>query len=283
MTPRSAAAARMVRRTFFNVFAWSVVGVIAFPLVWMVLTSLKPGPELFAVPPTFWPREPTLDHFAKLLFRTPFPTFFKNSVIVASLTTLLVIVVATLGAYSLTRFRYRGRQLAGQAILFTYLLPSVVLVIPLYLIMASLGLANTHTSLVLCYTTFALPFAMWLLRSFIAAIPIDLELAAMVDGASRLRAFVDVVIPQALPGIISTALFTFIVSWNEYLFALVLINRQQMKTLPPGAITMLISGFNIEWALVMAASVMMSLPLVISFVFMQKHLTRGFGAGAVKG
>jgi multiple sugar transport system permease protein len=167
--------------------------------------------------------------------------------------------------------------------LFTYLLPSVVLIIPLYILMVWLGIANSLFSLVLAYTSFALPFALWLLRSFMASIPDDLEHAALVDGASRMEAFIDVILPQTLPGIISTSLFTFILAWNEYLYALVLVNRDQLRPLTTGVITMLTSAFNIEWSLLMAASVMMSLPLIVIFAFLQKHLTRGFGAGAVKG
>jgi len=138
-------------------------------------------------------------------------------------------------------------------------------------------------SLVIAYTTFALPYALWLLRSFMSAIPADLEAAAMVDGASRFRAFIDVILPQAAPGIISTALFTAILAWNEYLFALVLINSDASRPLTTGVMNMLVTSFNIEWSLLMAASVMMSVPLLVVFVFLQKYLTRGFGAGAVKG
>ena len=139
--------------------------------------------------------------------------------------------------------------------LFTYLLPSVVLIIPLYLLMVQVGLANTIASLVIAYTTFALPYALWLLRSFMAGIPEDLESAALVDGASRIGAFVDVILPQALPGIISTALFTFILAWNEYLYALVLVNSDAARPLTTGVMNMLITSFNIEWSLLMAASV----------------------------
>ena len=277
------AVAKAAKRVAFNVFSWLAVLLIAFPLIWMILTSLKPRTELFIRPPTMLPNIYTLEHYMTLIWNTPFPIFFKNSAIVAMATTTLVIVVATLGAHSLVNFRYRGRRLMAQMILFTYLLPSVVLAIPIYLIMAWLGLVNSLLSLVIAYTTFALPFALWLLRSFMAAIPPDLESAAMVDGATRMRAFFDVIVPQALPGIISTAIFTFILSWNEYLYALILMTAVEKQTLPPGSITMLIYGFNVEWALVMAASVMMSVPLVVIFVFLQKHLTRGFGAGAVKG
>jgi multiple sugar transport system permease protein len=271
------------RRIAYSLFAWAVVLAVAFPLFWMVSTALKPQSELFAIPPTLLPEKPTLEHFAQLLFRSPFPTYFANSAVVATATTLVVIAIGTLGAHSLVRFRYPGREALAQLVLFTYLLPPVVLVIPLYLLMAKLGLVNSLASLVITYTSFALPFALWLLRSFMAAIPADLEAAAQMDGANRMQAFVDIVLPQALPGIISTALFTFILAWNEYLFALVLISKDTTKPLPTGVITMLTSAFTVEWSLLMAASVLMSVPLVICFAFLQKHLTAGFGAGGVKG
>jgi ABC-type glycerol-3-phosphate transport system permease component len=206
-----------------------------------------------------------------------------NSAIVAFGTTASVIVVATLGAYSLVRFRYRGREIGAKLVLFTYLLPPVILILPLYIMFGWLGIVDSLLSLVMAYTTFALPFALWLLRSFMAGIPPDLESAALMDGASRMRAFYDVILPQLLPGIISTALFTFILAWNEYLYALVLINKDSSMTLPPGVINMLTSAYDVEWSLLMAASVMMSAPVIIFFAFLQKHLTRGFGAGAVKG
>ncbi len=272
-----------VRFTLFSVFAWAIVLIVAFPLVWMVLTSIKPQTELFRIPPTFWPQSVTLQHYWTLLYETPFLLYMRNSIIIAVGTTVLVIVVATLGAHSLVRFRYPGRELLAQTVLFTYLLPSVVLIIPLYLLMVWLGIANTLLSLVVAYTTFALPYALWLLRSFMAGIPDDLEAAAMVDGASRMEAFVDIILPQALPGIISTSLFTMILAWNEYLFALVLVNTDSARPLTTGVMTMLVSSFNIEWSLLMAASVMMSVPLIIAFTFLSKYLTRGFGAGAVKG
>lgn len=270
-------------RTLFNLFAWSVVGLVSFPLLWTIVTSLKPQTELFRIPPSILPGEVTFEHYRKLLLETQFPVYFTNSVIVAVGTTAVVVVVALLGAHSLVRFAYAGRERLAQLVLFTYLLPSVVLVIPLYLLLVELGLANSLLSLVIAYTTFALPFALWLLRSFMAGIPQDLEAAAMVDGASRMGAFVDVILPQALPGIISTAVFTFILAWNEYLFALVLVNKDTSRTLTTGVINMLVTSFHIEWSLLMAASVLMSVPIIVVFALLQKHLTRGFGAGAVKG
>jgi multiple sugar transport system permease protein len=231
-----------------SLITWPLVLIIAFPLAWMLLTSIKPATELFSRTPKFLPDIVTFEHYARLV-----------------------------------RFKYRGRETLATLVLFTYLLPSVVLISPLYLMLVKLGLANTLASLVAAYMSFALPYALWLLRSFMAGIPEDLESAAMVDGASRMGAFIDVVLPQALPGIISTALFTFILAWNEYLYALVLVNSDEARPLTTGVMNMLISAFNIEWSLLMAASVMMSVPLVILFAFFQRYLTSGFGAGGVKG
>ncbi len=272
-----------LRRILFNLMAWALVLAVAFPLFWMIVTSLKPAFELFRRPPTMLPETVTFEHYWRLLTETPFLQYFRNSLILATTTTAVVVAIGTLGAYSLVRFRYRGRESLAFMVLFTYLLPSVVLIIPLYLLMVQLGLSNTIFSLVVAYTTFALPYALWLLRSFMAGVPEDLESAALVDGASRIGAFFDVILPQLLPGIISTALFTFILSWNEYLYALVLVNADSARPLTTGVMTMLISAFNIEWSLLMAASVMMSLPLIVAFAFLQSYLTRGFGAGAVKG
>jgi multiple sugar transport system permease protein len=270
-------------RMIWSVVTWTIVLAVVFPLIWMIVTSVKPQSELFSIPPTLMPETMTFEHYQRLLTDTPFLQYFRNSMILAVTTTVVVVALGTLGAYSLVRFKYRGRATLATLVLFTYLMPSVVLVIPLYLMMAKLGLANTLASLVIAYTTFALPYALWLLRSFMSSIPVDLESAALVDGAGRMGAFVDVILPQALPGIVSTALFTFILCWNEYLFALVLVNSDSVRPLTAGTMNMLITSFNIDWSLLMAASVMMSLPLIVIFTFLQGTLTKGFGAGAVKG
>ena len=276
-------ASRRPTVVLLNVVTWTLVLAISFPLIWMVVTSIRPESDLFTIPPSLIPRHVTFEYYAKLLWETPFPSYFLNSILLATSTTALVIVVGALGAYSLVRFSYPGRETLAGLILFTYLLPSVVLILPLYLMMVRVGLANTLSSLVIAYTTFALPYALWLLRSFMAGIPADLEAAALIDGASRIGAFFDVILPQALPGIISTALFTFILAWNEYLYALVLISSDTVRPLTTGVMNMLITSFNIEWSLLMAASVMMSIPLLIIFAFLQSYLTSGFGAGGVKG
>lgn len=262
---------------------WALVLLAAFPLGWMVLTSVKPAEEFFASPPTILPRGLTLDHYARLLRDTPFLEYFGHSVVLSVSTTALVVVLATAGAWGLTRYAWAGREWVARAVLAAYLLPSVVLILPLYLMLVRLGLANTIASLVLAYASFALPYALWLLRAFMAGIPRDLESAALIDGASRLGAFVDVVLPQALPGIVSTALFTFILAWNEYLFALVLVNTDEARPLTTGVMSMLASAMNVEWPLLMAASVLMSVPLILMLGFLQSYLARGLSAGGVKG
>jgi multiple sugar transport system permease protein len=271
------------KRPILSLIVWSIVLIVIFPLIWMIVTSVKPQTELFRIPATFWPGQITFEHYRTLIEETPFLTYFRNSVILSVSTTMVVIVVAVAGAYSLTRFAYRGREKLAVLVLFTYLLPSVVLVLPLYLAMVKAGIANSLFSLVIAYTTFALPYALWLLRSFMASLPEELEWAALVDGASRMGAFIDVVLPQALPGIISTALFTFIVAWNEYFYALILVNTDEARPLTTGVITMLVTSFNIEWSLLMAASVAMSLPLIIIFVFLQGYLVKGFAGTGIKG
>jgi multiple sugar transport system permease protein len=266
-----------------SLVVWLIVLIVVFPLIWMVLTSVKPQSELFRIPATFWPTRITFEHYQTLLNETLFLKYLRNSIILSTSTTLLVIVVAVLGAFSLTRFAYRGRERIALLVLTTYLLPSVVLVLPLYLMMVRVGIANILFSLVVAYTTFALPYALWLLRSFMSSMPEELEWAALVDGASRLGAFFDVILPQAIPGIISTALFTFIVTWNEYFYALILVNTDEARPLTTGVITMLVTSFNIEWSLLMAAAVAMSLPLIIIFVFLQGYLVKGFATAGVKG
>jgi multiple sugar transport system permease protein len=271
------------KQPLVSLAVWAIVLIVIFPLIWMVITSVKPQTELFRIPATFWPTEITFEHYRTLLEKTAFLKYMRNSVILSTSTTMLVITVAVLGAYSLTRFTYPGRERIAFLVLATYLLPSVVLVLPLYLMMVKVGIANSLFSLVVAYTTFALPYALWLLRSFMASMPEELEWAALVDGASRFGAFVDVVLPQAIPGIISTALFTFIVTWNEYFYALILVNTDEARPLTTGVITMLVTSFNIEWSLLMAAAVAMSLPLIIIFVFLQGYLVRGFAGTGVKG
>jgi ABC-type glycerol-3-phosphate transport system permease component len=257
-----------------------VVG--AFPLLWMLSTAFKPSGEIFVSPPTLVPARATLGNFSRLLADTSFPTYFRNSVVVAGATVVLTLAVAVAGAYSLTRFRSRGRDTIAGLILLTYTFAPIMIIIPFYILVRQLGLVNTHLALVLSYTTFCLPFCLWLLRAFFQDIPLELEEAAMVDGAGLGRAVWYVVMPLALPGIIAAGIFTFILAWNDFLFALVLITSDELKTLPVG-VNDLFNATIVDWGMIMAAGVMITAPTVAFFIAVQRYLVQGWGSGGVKG
>jgi ABC-type glycerol-3-phosphate transport system permease component len=254
----------------------------AFPFFWMVSTSFKPPAEVFAQPPSFIPHDPTLENFQRLFTATSFLTYFRNSLVVSGLAVLLTMVVSAAGAYSLTRYRYPGREKIAGVILCTYMFAPIMVVIPFFILVKKLGIENTHFALVLAFTSFCLPFTLWLMRAFFATIPLELEEAALVDGAGRVRAVVYVVLPLALPGIIATSIFTFILAWNDYIFTRILIASDELKTLPVGVQDLFHSAL-IDWGLIMGAGMMITIPALLFFVTVQRYLIRGWGAGAVKG
>ena len=252
------------------------------PLVWMLSTSLKPPREVFVVPPTFVPAAPTLQNFARLLGETAFLTYFANSVLVSGVTVLLTMAVGVAGAYSLTRFRFPGRELVARLILATYMFAPIMIVVPIYILARRLGIVNTHLALVLSYASFCLPFSLWLLRAFFRSIPIELEEAALVDGAGRPRAIWHVVVPLALPGVIATSIFTFTLAWNDYVFTRILVASDELKTLPVG-VQDLFSAAVVDWGLIMAAGMLITVPALAFFMAVQRHLVAGWGSGGLKG
>jgi ABC-type glycerol-3-phosphate transport system permease component len=254
----------------------------AFPFAWMAATAFKPSQEVFYWPPRFFPEQATLSNIVRLFQETRFLDYFRNSVIVASATVLLTLALATPGAYSLTRFRFRGRETLAATILFTYMFAPIMIIIPFYVMVRYLGIANTHLALVLGYTAFSMPFALWMLRTFFQSIPLDLEEAALTDGADRGRAVLYVVLPMALPGIIATGIFTFILAWNDYIFVRILITSDELKTLPVG-IADLYNSSVIDWGMIMASGMLVIVPVVIVFSYIQKFLVAGWGGGGVKG
>ena len=253
----------------------------AFPLFWMLSTSLKPSGEIFATP-TLVPRHATLGNFVQLLAETNFAVYFKNSVIVSLTTVVVTLAASAAGAYALTRFAFRGRDTVIRLILATYMFAPIMIFIPFYILVRQLGLVNTRLALVLSYTTFCLPFCLWLLRAFFAGVPLELEEAAMVDGANRARAAWYVTLPLALPGLIAAGIFTFILAWNDFLFALVLITSDELKTLPVG-VNDLFNATIVDWGMIMAAGVVITVPTIGFFVAVQRYLIQGWGAGGLKG
>jgi ABC-type glycerol-3-phosphate transport system permease component len=273
---------------------------MCFPLIWALSTSLKLPRDVMAMPPQLIPPEITLANYRNLItgkeqyFRADqtyvpstaapqhFTSWFANSVIVSLASTCISIVISTLAAYSITRFRYWGRRIIPYFSLLGYMVPSIILVFPLFMVMAQLSLTNSLWSLTFGYVSITLPFCMWLLWAFFRGIPIELEEAAMMDGAGRLRVFIDIVLPSALPGIIAAAIFSLIVSWNDFLFARVFMNAIESLPLTVGVMHFF-EGVHVDWGLMMASAVLMTLPMAVLFMLMQRHLVAGFGAGAVKG
>lgn len=254
----------------------------AFPLYWMVVSSFKVSHELLAAPPTLVPHEWDLRAYRKLFLETNFWTYFQNTVIVAAITTVIVIVAGVIGAYGLTRYAFPGRTLVARLTLLAYMFPPIIMLVPLFLLARELGLTNSLLGLALTYISFALPYALWILRAFFQSIPLELEHAALIDGANRAQALVYVVMPLALPGIIATAIFTFIVAWNDFLFALVLIGQDELKTLAIG-INEFFHMAVVDWGLIMAAGVMVTIPALVFFIAVQRYLIAGWGAGGLKG
>ncbi len=254
----------------------------SFPFLWMISTSFKPLNEIFVFPPYLVPKDATLANFERLFEQTRFLTYFKNSVFVSFSTVVLTILIGSAGAYGLTRFRFGGREKIASLILFTYMFAPIMIVIPFYVLIKKIGLANTHIALILAYTAFCLPFSLWLLRAFFQSIPLTLEKAAMIDGAGRLQAVIYVVLPLALPGIIATAIFTFILAWNDYVFVRILITSDELKTLSVG-IADLYNATVIDWGMIMAGSMLISVPVLAFFVFVQRYLIAGWGTGGIKG
>ena len=258
----------------------------AVPMIWMLLTSIKSGFAAMQFPPQWWPDEPTLASYRKLLDPTnsvgqDFLQFFWNSLFVSTVTTILAVIVAVPAAYAFSRFTFPGRKFLFFAVLLRNMFPAVIFLVPLFILMRLLGLVNTHGSLILTYLTFGLPLAIWLLKGFYDNIPIQLEQAARIDGASRFKAFILIVMPLSVPGIIATAIYSFIGAWNEYIFAYTFLNKNDQLTLPVG-IQRFFSENTTDFPGLMAASFMMSVPVVVLFLVLQRYFVRALTEGAVK-
>ncbi len=257
---------------------WSI-----FPLFWVFISSIKPDTETYAFEQTVLPQSPTLNNYITLFNVTDFGTWMRNSTFMAFFTTLAVCVLSAMGAYAMSRFRFRFFEIFGRVTLLAYMMPAIILVVPIFFILFKIGLTNSLLGLMLVYTGTRLPFGLWLMRSYFQGIPIDLEEAAMVDGATRWQAFYKVILPQALPGLIATSIFVFSVTWHEFLFASILLFSGSKQTLSAGVATFLSEDWIYSWGILMAAGVMVSLPLVVFYAFLQRYLIAGWGGGSLKG
>ncbi|OSQ36032.1 hypothetical protein TMES_19540 [Thalassospira mesophila] len=261
----------------------TAVSVIGFPLFWMLLCSFKPGGELYAVPPTFLPQIWTLQNYRDLFVQTNFLTYFANSLIVAGGATFASLVIGGLGAYSLSRFKFFGIGAFSNIALVCYMLPEVLIVLPLYIYVVKLGLADTLFSLIVANTAFTLPLALWFMRSYFNAIPVSLEESAMIDGCTRLQAMMKITVPLALPGIVSVGVFSFNHAWNEFLFALVFTSSETKKTLPLGLATWIGQDNIYSWGMLLAGAVLVTIPVVLFYLLVQRKLVVGLSEGGTKG
>lgn len=256
------------------------------PMAWMLITSLKTQFAALQYPPQWIPKSPTLEQYARLLspgneVGREFLRYLFNSLWVSFASTVLGVVVAVPAAYAFSRFRFPGRNLLFYSVLLRNMFPAVVFLMPLFIMMRWLGLVNTQASLILTYLTFGLPLSIWLLKGFYDNIPVQLEQAARIDGASRFQAFVLIVMPLSSPGIIATAIYSFIMAWNEYVYALTFLNDADKLTLPVG-LQRFFTEYATNWPGLMAASFIMSVPVVALFLVLQKYFVRALTEGAVK-
>jgi ABC-type glycerol-3-phosphate transport system permease component len=253
----------------------------AFPIYWMVVSSLRDPTSLFSRV-SLLPGPFTLDSYRNLLELTDYPTHFVNSVIVAVITVLVTMVFSIMIAYAVTRQRIRGKKVIVGAMLYAYMFPPLLIAIPMFTVFARLGLSDTLTGLIASHLTLTLPLGVWFLWGFFKGMPFELEEAAMVDGCTRLGAFLRVVLPLSLPGLITVAIFSFLLSWTDYTFALIMIGSDANKTLPVGLASM-VGSFDLRWGEIMAGSTLIALPLFAAFALLTQYFIQGLGAGAVKG
>lgn len=254
---------------------------VLLPFFWMFSVSLKPPTEPFAIPARLWPDDPTLANYVTA-FRPEFRTYFVNSLIVSGLSVVITVTLALMAAYSFTRGQLLIINVLMSLVVLAQMFPHSAIIIPIYRMMRAADLLNTYASLVIAYVSVTLPVAIWMLRGFLMKLPVSLEEAAAIDGAGPLRVFRDVVVPLARPGLIATAVYVLIVTWQEFLFALSFTSTREMRTLPVG-LNDFIGQYGIRYGELMASSVMVSVPVIAVFFFLQRYFVAGLTAGAVKG
>ncbi len=256
--------------------------VLLFPFYWMVMTSLKPNEELLARDGNpFWILKPTWAHFEKLIFQTAYPDWLWNTVLVSVVATAMSLAASVLAAYAIERLRFTGAKPTGAAIFLAYLVPPSILFIPLASIVFKLGLFDTRWALILTYPTFLIPFCTWLLMGYFRSIPFELEECALIDGATRWQILVKIILPLAVPGLISAGIFAFTLSWNEFIYALTFVSSSEVKTVPVGVITELVEGDVYHWGPLMAGALLGSLPVAFVYSFFVEHYVSGM-TGSVK-
>ncbi len=266
-----------------SVLCLAIAIVWAVPFGWMISTAFKPSAEIFKLPLHWIPEQPTLENFTKTLSAAPFGTYYLNSALVATTTTLLVLLIASMAGYALARLKFTGGNAILGALLSTTMIPFQVMLIPFFILMTSLSLVNTRSGLVLAYLALFLPFCVFMFRAYFANFPREIEESARIDGCSWLGVYWRVALPLAKPVIAAAGIYTFIEAWNEFFVALILTNRDAMRTLPVGLAQLQNDVYGISWGDIMAGSVLAGVPAMVVFLIMQRQIVSGLTSGAVKG
>jgi len=255
--------------------------IVLFPFLWMLSTSLKPMSEVSSLPPKWITGHTTLAAYRDMFKFLPFGTFTLNSLYIASITTVLSLLIGTLAAFAFARLEFRGKTFLLLLFLLSQMLPGASVIVPLFQLIRRIGFYDTHFGLILTHTALIIPFVIWLLYGFFKSVPVEIEHAALVDGCSRMRALYQVLLPLVLPGIGATALFAFLGSWNEFFFAMILTSSDLKRTIPVG-IGLFVGEFSEVWNQMCAAAIFFSIPPLILFLLLQKTFIKGLSAGALK-
>jgi N,N'-diacetylchitobiose transport system permease protein len=274
---------RVARKGAWNLLAVGLFVLMVFPVFWMISTSFKGDEQINSLTPTWFSAHPTLRHFTDAIHTPFFWTDVKNSLIIVSVTVALAMSLAFLAAVALAKYRFTGRKLFIVLMIGVQMLPGAGLIIPLFVLLARYHQVDKLSGVIITYLTFALPFSVWTLRGFILGIPKDLEEAAMVDGSTRLGAFVRILLPLVAPGLVATSVFAFITSWNEYIFARIVLSDQGKQTLTVWLSYFLGTSRHQDWGALMAGSTLTAIPVVIFFLLIQRRIAFGLTSGAVRG
>ena len=270
-----------IKLIFLSLSLLLIILIFFFRFFWIITSSFKSPEEIIATSTTIIPRSFTLEHYNKILFNSDFFIYLKNSLIVSFSSMIISIILSVSAAYGLHKLKFYGNKFVEYSLLVTYAFPGVILLVPIYLLFAKVNLLNSYFALIVVNVLFATPFAVWMLKAFFKLIPKEIEEAAYIDGASRYIVISRIIVPLAAPGIASVAIFCFIISWTEYLFASILISGDNLKTLPVG-LAGIVGQYQIDWGFLLSGAVLASLPVIILFLFIGKYFVSGLTEGAIK-
>ncbi len=278
---------KKARKVLRGMLVLVLLGLCLLPIYWMINVSFKTQVEIFTIPPSLVPDRWYFQNYTDVLFgdssqMVHFLTYFRNSLITAVLTVAVTLVVITPGAYALSRIQFKAKRFFKNFVLVSQTFPIVLILIPLYQSFLNLNLVSTFPGLIFAYLMFSLPFSLWMLKGYFDSIPFELDYAAKVDGCTRMQTMIKVVLPNVRPGLSAAAVVIFIQCWDEYVISLTLMDKPSMRTIPAGIIESFVGQFSISWGQMMAASVITSIPVVLVFILLSKHLIGGLTAGAVK-